>query len=260
VKKSTLFAEERRYEIVKLLNTSEKLLIPSLCEKFEVSPATMRSDFRALEKAGLLKRTHGGAIPMRNAAYELATRAKEVERMDEKRKIAAYAATLVQNGDTIIVDTGTTTMELAKRLTEKVDIKVVTNDIKITLFLEEHTNFEIFLLGGMIRRDYHCAMGDTAMRQIKDLNVDKAFMGVNALCIEKGFSTPSLELASVKKAMISAATSAIFLLDSQKLDRVSFAHIAGISEADVLITDNGADESFVDRVKVEGKHIDVVVV
>jgi len=260
VKESTLFAEERRYEIVKLLDASGKLLITSLCEKFDVSPATIRSDLRALEQKGLLKRTHGGAIPARNAAFELATRAKEVERIDEKRRIAAHAATLVKDGDTIIIDTGTTTMELAKLLTEKANIKVVTNDIKITLFLEEHTNFEIFLLGGMLRRDYHCAMGATAIRQIRDLNVDKAFIGVNALSVEKGFSTPSLELANVKKAMMSAATTTIFLIDSQKLDRVSFAQIAGIDEADVLITDTGADESFINRAKAESKHLDIVVV
>jgi len=256
----TLFAEERMYEIVKLLDVNEKLLIPSLCEKFGVSPATIRSDLRALEQKNLLKRTHGGAIPARNAAFELATRAKEVKHIDEKRRIAAHAATMVQNGDTIIIDTGTTTMELAKLLTEKTDIKVVTNDIKIALFLEEQTNFEIFMLGGMIRRDYHCVMGDTAIRQIRNLNVDKAFIGANALSLEKGFSTPSLELANVKKTMVSAASTTIFLMDSQKLDRVSFAQIIPTNQAHTLITDIGAEESFINRAKAENKHLDVIVV
>lgn len=260
MKTSPLFAEERRYEIVKLLTANAKLLTPSLCEKFDVSPATIRNDLRALEQEGMLKRTHGGAIPANKTAFEPIGKSKEIECINEKQRIAAYAETLVEDGDTIIIDTGTTTMELAKLLIDKENLTIVTNDIKIALFLEEHSTANIFLLGGMLRRNFHCAMGASTISQIKGLNADKAFMAVNALSAEKGFTTPSIELANVKKAMMSISATVIFLADSQKLDRVSFAQIAKTDEAHTLITDTGADKQFLDRLKLENKHLDVVAV
>lgn len=255
-----LFAEERRYEITKLLSQNTKLLIPSLCEQFDVSPATIRNDLRALELKGVLKRTHGGAIPVSKAGFELATRSKEVERIDEKRRIAAYAEGLVEDGDTILLDTGTTTMELARLLTAKRNLTVVTNDIKIALFLEENTDAAIFLLGGMLRRNFHNTMGLSAVAQVSGLNVDKAFMATNGICAEKGFTTPMLDLANIKKAMIATATMTVFLADSRKLGRVTFAQFAEPGDANRLITDDGADADYVNRLKEVNRYMDIVVV
>ena len=255
-----LFAEERRYEITKLLSENAKLLIPSLCEQFDVSPATIRNDLRALELKGLLKRTHGGAIPASKAGFELATRNKEVEHIDEKRRMAAYAETLVEDGDTILLDTGTTTIELAKLLTSKYNLTVVTNDIKIALFLEENTDASIFLLGGMLRRNFHNTMGMSAVQQVSGINVDKAFMATNGLCAEKGFTTPALDLANIKKAMIATAAMVVFMADSRKLGHVTFAQFAGLDDADRLVTDNGADADYINRLKEVNRHMDIVVV
>lgn len=255
-----LFAEERRYEIIKLLGEKTKLLIPALCEQFGVSPATIRNDLRALERKGVLKRTHGGAISVSKAGFELSNQSKEVGRIEEKRRIAAYAESLIEDGDTILLDTGTTTMELAKLLTSKSNLKVVTNDIKIALFLEENTDASIFLLGGMLRRSFHNTMGAITAQQVSGLNVDKAFMAANSLCADKGFTTPVLDLVNVKKAMISAASMVVFLVDSHKIGRVTFAQFAGLNDADKLITDDGADMKYINRLREANKYIDIVIV
>ena len=255
-----LFAEERRYEITKLLGENTKLLIPSLCEQFDVSPATIRNDLRALERKGVLKRTHGGAIPVNKAGFELSNRRKEVECIAEKQRIAAYAETLVEDGDTILLDAGTTTMELAKLLTTKTNLTIVTNDIKIALLLEENTDAAIFLLGGMLRRNFHNTMGLSTVGQVSGLNVDKAFMATNGICAEKGFTTPMLDLANIKQAMISTASMVIFLADSRKLGRVTFTQFARLNDADKLITDDGADADYVSKLKEVNRYMDIVVV
>ncbi|MCL2197748.1 MAG: DeoR/GlpR family DNA-binding transcription regulator [Defluviitaleaceae bacterium] len=260
MKLSPLFAEERRHEIAKLLSDNAKLLTPSLCKTFDVSPATIRNDLRTLEREGILKRTHGGAIPAGKTAYELIGKSKEVECIEEKRKIAMFAETLVEDGDTIVLDTGTTTMELAKLLTDKENLTVVTSDIKIALYLEENSSANIYLLGGMIRRNFHCAMGAETINQLKGLSTDKAFIAVNALSVEKGFTTPSIELANVKAAMVATGATAVFLADSQKLNRASFAQIVSLDKAHIIVTDSKADRNFINRLKSENKHLEVVAV
>jgi DeoR family fructose operon transcriptional repressor len=255
-----LFAEERRYEITKLLSENTKLLISSLCEQFDVSPATIRSDLRVLERKGALKRTHGGAISVNKTGFELATRSKEVEFINEKRRMAAYAETLIDDGDTVLLDTGTTTMELAKLLTSKRNLTIVTNDIRISLFMEENTDASIFLLGGMLRRNFHYTIGMSTVQQVSGLNVDKAFIATNGICAEKGFTTPALDLADIKKAMIAAATMVVFMADSRKLGRVTFAQFAELGDADRLITDNGADGDYINRLKEVNRHMDIAVV
>ena len=255
-----LFAEERRDEILRLLGERSKLALPELCAHFSVSPATIRNDLRDLERAGRLKRTHGGAILSNKAAFEQTSSDKEVEYIEEKHRIAAYAETLIEDGDTILLDTGTTTMELARLLTSKSRLTIVTNDIKIALFLEQNTDASIFLLGGMLRRDFHSTTGFAVVSQVRGLNVDKAFMAANGLSVEKGFTTPSMELANVKTAMIPTATMVVFLVDSCKFGRVSFAHFADVHDADMLITDSGADSQFIKDLQTKHGDIDIRVV
>jgi len=255
-----LFAEERKEEIVRLLGERSKLLIPELCAHFDVSPATIRNDLRDLEQAGRLRRTHGGAIPLVKAAFELPSSRKEDEHIEEKRRIAAFAASLIEDGDTILLDTGTTTLELAKLLSAKNGLTIVTGDIKIALLLEELTNASVFLLGGMLRRNFHSTTGASAIAQIADVNVDKAFMAANALSIDRGFTTPSIDLANVKKAMISTASTVVFLVDSHKLGRVSFAHFADLEDADKLVLDSGVEPQFMEQLQDKYGDLDVCVV
>ena len=132
-----LFAEERQEQIVALLSKNSKLLVPELCDYFQVSPATIRSDLRDLAAKGRLKRTHGGAIPISKTLFEPTSDDKKVQHAGEKRAIAALAARLVENGDTIAIDAGTTMMELCKNLVKKEDLTIVVNDLNIALYQGE---------------------------------------------------------------------------------------------------------------------------
>ncbi len=235
-----LFVEERKRKIMEMLSVQSKLYVSKLCKEFGVSPVTIRSDLQELEQAGLLQRTHGGAIPVSKASYEPTSHAKEISHMEEKKRIAAKAAELVEPGDTICLDTGTTIYELAKQLTGKRNLNVITNDLQIAMYLEENLeDCSLIVLGGTIRRGFHCTVGPIALSSIKNLNVDKAFMAANACTLEKGFTTPSIEQAEVKRALMSIASQSIMLVDSSKFGQVSMAGFARIDDMDKLITDKG---------------------
>lgn len=255
-----LFAEERRERIVLLLEEKGKLVVPELCEAFEVSPATIRGDLRELEGKGRLKRAHGGAMTLGKTGFERNSVFQGIVNMEEKRRIAEYARSLVNDGDTIILDTGTTTLELAKLLYEKKNLTVVTNDIIIAAHLESHSDANIIVAGGILRRGYHCTTGSRAISALKDLTVDKAFMASNALSLEKGFTTPNFEQAEVKRQMLSIALRSIMLIDSSKLGRVSFLKFADISDIDLLITDNSAWKGFCKSLKDMNGDLEIVTV
>lgn len=236
----TLFAEERRTQILQLLQEKSKLYVQELCDSFGVSPATIRSDLRELETQGKLKRTHGGAILSAQTTFEPTTVAKAVENIDAKRRIAAYAATLVEDGDTIALDAGTTMLELARCLKDRTRLTVLTNDIRIAAYLEQNSLVTIVLIGGVLRHGYDCAVGPIATASLATLSVDKAFLAANAFSIEKGFSTPDLNQAEVKAALLRCASERIVLCDSTKFGRISFAGFATIKDVNRLITDKNA--------------------
>jgi DeoR family fructose operon transcriptional repressor len=239
--KDIVFAEERKKRILSLLKENSKILVPDLCKHFDLSPATIRNDLRELANAGLLQRTHGGAIVLEQTSYELNTYQKVVKCMEEKRAIAKYAASLVRDGDSIALDTGTTSMELAKQLCGKSNLTVVLNDIDIARFLEDNSSFNIVLVGGTLRRNYHCLTGSMTVRDIQSFGVDKAFIATNGISAKSGLSTPDINIAEVKKALIDIALEVIVICDNSKLGSVAFAKFAPIKMVDLLITDNNAD-------------------
>lgn len=248
-RKRTLFAEERQAKIIKMLNTQGKLYVPDLCKIFNVSLATIRSDLRELDAQGKLKRTHGGAIACEKASFEQDTASKMVEANEEKKRIAQKAAEFVEDGDTIALDCGTSIYELAKCLKPKKNLTIVTNDVKIMLLLEAEIDCEIILIGGNVRKGQFCCVGPMAVSDMNRYHVDKAFIATNAFSLKEGFSTPDINTAEIKKVMLSCATETFMLCDSSKTSHINFVKFATVKDIDVLITDDGLDESLLAKLK-----------
>ena len=185
-----IFAEERKHMIVELINKQVKTTVAELCEKFSVSPATIRNDLRELEFAGLLKRTHGGAISNKKASYELNSYQKEIENVDKKVMIGKAAAKYIQDGDIIAIDTGTTTFEFVKLIPSRANITVVTNDLQIATYLEEQSDVGVIMTGGTVRRNFHSTTGPIALGALKGLNVDRSFIAANGATPDRGITTP----------------------------------------------------------------------
>ena len=255
-----LFAIERREAIIKLIEERSKVLVPELCDHFGVSPATIRTDLRELEAVGRLKRTHGGAVPAGKAGFEPNTVHKQVERVLEKRRIAEQAARYVEDGDTILLDSGTTMMELAARLAGRTNLTVVTNDLRIAGFLEANASATVVLVGGTVRRGFHCALGPMAVAALSGLSVDRAFIASNAVSIDKGFTTPGFDHAELKKKMIEIASETLVLADSAKLGRISFVRFAEFEEVDRFVTDKGMGAETIRAIREKCPEMDLVVV
>jgi len=250
-----LFAEDRKRMIVEIVTQNGKATVAALCEAFDVSSATIRSDLRELEEAGALRRTHGGAINRHNIGDELNTYEKEVQHVEEKRAIANAALAFIQPGDAIALDTGTTTFELAKLLAGIDRLTVVTNDLQIAAYLERNTSASIIMAGGMVRRRFLCTVGDSAVDSIRHLHVDKVFVGANGVHIRNGLTTHNMDMAAFKKQLIEIADEVFVLADSTKLNKSAFISFAAMRQVDMLITDDAADAACVDAIKQMGQGV-----
>jgi DeoR family transcriptional regulator, fructose operon transcriptional repressor len=252
----SLFAEERKINIVEYIQKHKKATVPELCAAFDVSSATIRNDLRELENSGLIIRTHGGAMVKSKTGFELTDKQKQAQSSEEKKRIGELALGLIEDGDTILLDTGTTTGELAKLLHTKQNINVVTNDYHIASVLEDFETVEVIFMGGIVRKGFHCTVGIAGREMLSSLSVDKAFMGANSFSFEKGASTPDINHAETKKAMLSIAAKIILLCDSTKWGKNSFAHFINAEDLDVFITDSIVD---IDKLKLEELGVEVIV-
>ena len=233
----TMFAEERKRKIIDLLKQNKKVTVAELVHLFNVSSATVRSDLRELNDKGQIIRTHGGAIVETGASFEPDTEQKRDLNLAAKQQIARIAIELVNDGDTVIFDTGTTTLELAKLLNQHRRVTAVTNDFEIARVLEEMNSINVLMLGGEIRKKFHCTVGAAGIDMLAQLTVDKVFMGTNSLSISKGASTPNIQQAETKKAMIASAKKVILLCSNNKLGKDSFVHFASLDQIDTLVID-----------------------
>ena len=236
--KNGFFAKERKIKIHDLVKEKKKVTVSELCELYKVSSATIRNDLRDLQSKGILIRTHGGAIEKTQTGFELEPTQKVSRNIIEKRKIANVAIDLVEDGDKIILDTGTTILELAQLLFQKKNITVLTNDMDAVRVLENHETAQVILMGGIVRKKFHCTNNIQGVQLYKGLMADKAFMGVNALSLVNGAMTPDINQAQTKKLMISIANKIIFLCDSSKLGKASFVQFATVEEIDTVVSDD----------------------
>ncbi len=253
----TMFVEERKLKILEYIGEHRKATVTELCDAFRVSSATIRNDLRDLEGASLLIRTHGGAMVKTKTGLELDMSQRKVQHLAEKRSIAQAALQLVEDGDTIILDNGTTTVELARLLGQRRDITVVTNDLAIAFVLEDVETVRVVFMGGIVRKKFHCTVvgGPSNQSLLAGLSVDKAFMALNSFSIEKGASTPDINHAETKKSMMSIAAKVILVFDSSKMGKNSFALFAPPDRVDAIVTDSLRDE---DRARLEENGIEVI--
>ncbi|HVO18689.1 MAG TPA: DeoR/GlpR family DNA-binding transcription regulator [Anaeromyxobacter sp.] len=238
MKREQAFVEERKRAVLAFVEERRRATVTELCSRFQVSPATMRSDLRDLEREGLLLRTHGGATVKDKARFELETRETLVRHAAEKRALARRALEQIEDGDAILLDSGSTIQELSALLEARRDITVVTNDLTIAQRLEDHPSATIHLVGGMVRRRFHCTVGTRAEQFLVGLKVDKAFMAANSFSAESGATTPDLQHAEIKRLMMAIATKVFLLVDSSKLGRSSFAQFAPADAIDCLVVDS----------------------
>jgi DeoR family transcriptional regulator, fructose operon transcriptional repressor len=232
----------RQQAITDLLARFGVVRVSALAKELGVSSVTIRSDLDQLQQKGALRRTRGGAIPFDMATPELPLEETSRVRFAEKRKIGRRAAALVQDGETIIIDVGSTTTELAKALPPSLrEVVVVTNGLNIALLLESHPGVSVVVTGGMLRPLQHSLVNPYATTLFDELNADRAFLGCNGVDTLKGLTNTNMQEAEVKAQMMRASRQAVVLADHSKLLQVATARIAGLEAIHLLVTDDRAD-------------------
>ncbi len=247
---------DRRQRITVMLQEQGSVQVLSLSGMFDVSTQTIRKDLSYLETRGVATRCYGGAISSQvvGAATEPPVEAKRSLRADEKEAIGRRAAALVAPGDSIILDSGTTTAYIARYLPDSEDITVVTNDAGVLSELIAKKNIQIVMLGGALRRKNMAFYGAQTEAAMNELLVDKLFLGVDGFHLENGITTHYESEALLNRLMVKMATQVIAVTDSSKFGRMCLHRIIGIDELDMLITDRHAPDEVVEgahRVAVE---------
>lgn len=253
-----LFEEERKREIADYIQQKSRAAVQELAQHFQVSESTVRRDLRDLEEMKLLRRTHGGAVSI---GLQDNREPSFVEREDrfsnQKEAVAEAALQFIEDGDSIFLDSGTTTYRLAKRLNMFNRLTVVTNSVMVMEALHNQPNINLLLTGGSLRLETQALVGPLADRSIASVRVDKLFLAINGVEPESGLTTPNLIEAETKRRMIESAKRVILIADHSKYGKVSFGKVADLTEVHHFIVDEGIPAEAVRELEAEGIQVTI---
>ncbi|UGT57267.1 DeoR/GlpR family DNA-binding transcription regulator [Nocardia asteroides] len=234
-----MYAEERQQAIATLVGHRGRVSVAELADQYGVTTETVRRDLAVLDRLGLIRRVHGGAVGAGAlTTIELGTAERDTTRAEEKDRIADTALRfLPRAGGSVVFDAGTTTARMVAALPSDLELVAVTNSLPIATRLTGFPGVRVQLLGGRVRGVTQAAVGAETLRLLGELRVDVAFIGTNALTVRHGLSTPDPEEAAVKRAMIAAADQVVVVADADKIGREDFVSFGGTGDIDVLVTD-----------------------
>ncbi len=252
-----LSRHQRQARILELLGHDGYTSVLDLSQLFDVSDMTIRRDLSELHRMGLISRHHGGArMALERGDTEWPLQLREREHLAEKKNIGKVAATYVQDGDVVILDAGTTTLQVARNLTQN-RLTVVSNFLPILYELSNRPNISLIATGGTLYADNQCFIGPFAVDTIHKINANVAIMGTSCLSLKKGLTNRNIGEAEVKQAMIESAEKVILVMDSGKMNRNTLATVGPLEIVDVLVTDDGL--STADRAAIEACGVKVVI-
>ena len=243
-----MLADERHAILQNKLREDGYIQIADLAAEFGISAATIRRDLIELEKEGLCIRKRGGAVrSAQGVTMEMPYEVKRLRNTEGKVRIAKAAIDLIENGDTIILDAGSTTYSLALLLHEKKNLTVVTHDLNIAVKLASNPNINLICTGGIARANVYTLQGTQVVDFIRNLKVDKSFIGADTIHEDEIIGNVNIEEVPIKQAMIKAAEQVILLADASKFGKTGFAKVAEIKDFDVFVTDNTVTQDQLSR-------------
>ncbi|MQS08469.1 DeoR/GlpR family DNA-binding transcription regulator [Streptomyces alkaliphilus] len=250
-----MYAQERRQEILRLAREEGRVEVVTLAEGFGVTSETVRRDLKALGRAGLLRRVHGGAIPIGRLDFEPDLGRREATAVEEKERIARAALEELPREGSVILDAGSTTAAFAALFPSDLNLTVVTHALPLAARLADHPGIELHLIGGRVRHRTRAAVDAWALRTYGEISADIVFLATNGFSPDTGLTTPDLAEAAVKRALIAAGRRVVLLADSGKSGREHFARFGDLRDVDLLITDTGLDPRDAREIEAGGTEV-----
>lgn len=253
-----MLIEERRQHILSLIQHHGRALVGQLSRELGISQITIRKDLDYLQSKGLIQRTHGGALRLQSGAlFDPSLQEKQRQHSQEKQRIAAAAVKVVQEGQCIMLDSGTTTTAIAHALKQFSQLTVITNAVNIAVDLAG-TDFEVILIGGTLRKNSFSLVGPLAEDVLEEMHADILFLGVDGFDPEIGLTTPNFLESRVNRAMVKAAGQVVAVCDSTKFNRRSLSRIVPLSAIHCVITDKDLSEKIAETLR--GQNMEVILV
>jgi len=252
-----MLSEQRRLKILELLQEEGSARVSTLSKLFKVSEPTIRQDLEKLEEEGFVIKEHGGASLKSISQQVKSMSLQHLENLDKKMLIAKKAAEFVSNGDSVILDSGSTVTELAKNLTGRQGLKVITNALNIALNLGAGGSCEVLMTGGEFKAPTLSLTGDRAADFFRGVHVDKLFLATGGISPTLELTYPGFADIPVKQAMIQAAGHVYLVADSTKMGKAAFASLGGIEQVHTFITDSGLSPAL--RADIEARGVKVII-
>jgi DeoR family transcriptional regulator, fructose operon transcriptional repressor len=250
-----LLPHERHFRILEQARSHSRVEVSALASDLEVTTETIRRDLALLERQGQLRRVHGGAVHVQRLGYEPSVTARKLQQAEEKARIGRAARELLPDGGSILVDSGTTCLELVRNLPADLAISVVTNSLQASALLAELPQVDLLFLGGRIRDVTGAGVGAWTIAALRSVHVDVAFVGANGLTPEHGLTTPDQAEAEVKQAMVAAGSRVVCLADHTKVGRTQLCRFAELARIDVLVSDSCLDDALADEIIAAGPEV-----
>ncbi|MFC5401265.1 DeoR/GlpR family DNA-binding transcription regulator [Cohnella soli] len=259
LKTDDIHIEERRKRIVENLQAEGKVKVAELSKMFGISEVTIRGDLDELEQQGLLQRIHGGAISAYKSYYNMNFQDRMASNKEEKRKIAIAAASMIVDGDTVIIGSGTTPLYVMQELRNHKNLIVITNSLSVAHEASYHRHMNaVVLLGGNVNLDYQFVTGDDAISQISKYKADKLILSSDGISSEFGVTTYHHLEAELNRQMIARVDKTILVADYTKIGRANFSRIESIDKIDCLITNDNANKNEIEGMKEKGVEVRLV--
>lgn len=258
-----IFREERLRLIYQIIKDKKKVFVPDLAQQFNISESSIRLDLAELESRNLITRTHGGAILHNPLSSDIIINLDVInnrvtQMQQEKDAIGCKTASLIEDGDTIMIDGGSTTKMIAKYLTNKRNLTIITNSIILIPELISNPNINLYVLGGLANKEHWDMVGDITNNSVKQFHPKKTILGIDGITLENGLTAVLLSvpsISSVKIKMIEAGDQIIIVSDHTKIGRMCLMHVAPLEAMDILVTDSGADEKYIEKIRQRGPSV-----
>jgi DeoR family transcriptional regulator of aga operon len=253
-----MMAEERRTQILQTVRSAGRVRVNELAHRFSTSAVTIRNDLNELHHRGLVLRSHGGAVLPDTILRESPVFERLKAHSDEKRRIGAMAATLINDGETIILDSGTTTLEIARQIKKKQGLQIITNGVNIAAELLDARGAEVFIVGGTVRGESASISGHFTEEMFEQFSADKLFLSGAGCDLDFGVSGANLEETMVNRVMLRISREIILVADASKFSKRSMTRIAPFSEIDTVISDISLDEEIQVKLRAQGCNLILV--